>query len=105
MNTNRAAMPLLAIAALALTACSAGPTTIRLEDGSVAYRIDCGKSSEGLNFCFEKAGKSCGAEGYTVFDEQGQAVTTSAAASEERAPRVLAYNTSANSIIIRCGGT
>ena len=93
----------LTIPALALLAACAGPTTTTLADGTVAYRIDCGKSHEGLNFCFEKAGKSCGAEGYTVYDNQGQPITSSAAASSEQEPRVLAYNTAGNSILIKCG--
>ena len=103
MNKIKALKLGLAIPALALLAACAAPVTTTLPDGSVAYRIDCGGSNEGLNFCFEKAGKSCGAEGYTIYDSQGQAITSSATAAGERAPRVLAYDSSGNSILIKCG--
>ena len=89
--------------ALVLLAACAGPTTTTLADGSIAYRIDCGKSSQGMNYCFEKAGKSCGAEGYTIYDRQGQAISSSNAATSNDEPRTLAYDTAGNSILIRCG--
>jgi len=86
-----------------LGACAAGPTVVTLPDGSVAYRIDCGGSSVGLNYCFEQAGKSCGAEGYSIVSPDGRVLSTSEVASSDPESLTTAFSTDTNSIYIKCG--
>lgn len=89
--------------ACALSGCSSLPTTATLADGTVAYRIDCDGSRSGLNYCFEKAGKSCGAEGYTIVDQSGTRLSNSKVADGDMASLIKAYEMDKNSILIRCG--
>ena len=95
----------IAVCALSLLAACAsqGPATTTLPDGSLAYRIDCGQGSGGMNFCFEKAGKSCGADGYTIVRPDGTFVSSSRANESERAVRVRQNQADRNSILITCG--
>lgn len=86
-----------------LGACAANPSTVTLPDGSVAYRIDCGGSSVGLNYCFEQAGKSCGAEGYSIVSPDGRVLSTSEVASTDPESLTVAFSTDTNSILIKCG--
>ncbi len=87
---------------IALLSACATPLETTLADGSVAYRIDC-SSARGLNYCFEKAGKSCGAEGYSIVGRGGELISSSNAASSEQEARVLAYQSNRTSILVRCG--
>ena len=93
----------LNISGLALLAACATPTQTTLSDGTVAYRIDCDPSAAGMNYCFERAGKSCGAAGYTIVDEEGQMISRGDAADSATEGRVKAYVIDQNSILIKCG--
>lgn len=86
-----------------LAACAGNQETTTLPDGTIAYRIDCGQGSGGLNFCFEKAGKSCGAHGYTIVTPDGRVISSTAAVSSERATRVRENQADRNSILVTCG--
>ena len=91
-----------ALAGLLLAACS-GPSQVTLPDGSVAYRIDCGPSARDMNFCFEKAGKSCGAEGYRIVGNNGELLGNSEVAASDSVRVVKAWQADRNSIYISCG--
>lgn len=96
----------LALLALAFMAgCAGQPEVTTLADGSVAYRIDCGRNSGGLNFCFEKAGKSCGAEGFTIYDREGRVISEGSATSGDAqiVTNTPGSSSNKNSILIRCG--
>ena len=92
----------LSAGAVALLGACATPLETTLADSTVAYRIDC-SSARGLNYCFEKAGKSCGADGYSIVGRDGQLISSGNAASSEQEARVLAYQSNRTSILIRCG--
>ncbi len=92
-------LPLFAL----LAACGSQPSAITLPDGEIAYRIDCGQASGGMNFCFEQAGKSCGEHGYTIVRPDGTTVSSSAVAQGERATRVRENLADRNSILVTCG--
>ncbi len=85
-----------------LSACAA-PSVTMLDDGTVAYRIDCGGNPRGMNYCFEKAGKSCGAKGYSIVGQDGRVLATSDAAETDAEAVVRGFNTDRNSILIQCG--
>ena len=106
MSQIKAAQFGTAISFLALLAACATPTQTTLSDGTVAYRIDCDVTDRGLNYCFERAGKSCGAAGYTVVDQEGRVIVKSDAGDPDNAAVVRAYDTGQNtrSILVR-GGT
>lgn len=87
---------------LFLAAC-AGPTRTTLPDGTVALLIDCEGTAAGMNYCFERAGKSCGAEGYTIVDPTGQRLAGSDVADEDIVGLVRQFQTDQNSILVRCG--
>ena len=87
---------------LALLAACAGPSQTTLPDGSVAYRIDCDGSAAGMNYCFERAGKSCGAAGYVIVDEDGQTISDSTAADSDAGALVREYAAGQNSILVSC---
>lgn len=91
------------IGAAALLAACAGPAQTQLPDGSYAYRIDCGGSARGLNYCLEKAGKSCGAEGYTIVDEYGTTVSSSVDLDDDPQALFKDWEGDRNSMLIRCG--
>lgn len=85
-------------------ACASGPSQVTLPDGTLATRIDCGGSTVGLNYCFEQAGKSCGAEGYTVVDPAtGTVLSTSELAAADPDAFTVAFSTETKSIFIKCG--
>ena len=91
------------IATLMLLAGCAGPTVTRLADGSVVYRIGCEGTAEGLNYCFGKAGKSCGADGFTIVDENGETITTSDVTDSGNEALVRLWARDQNSILVKCG--
>ena len=94
----------LAASGLALlAACGSQPTTTTLPDGSTAIRIDCGSSSVGLNYCFEKAGKTCGAEGYSVIAPDGTVMATVDMSGTSAQELVTGFSTETTSILIKCG--
>lgn len=90
------------IAALALFAACAAPSQTLLPDGTVAYRIDCDGTAAGMNYCFERAGKSCGAAGYVIVDQDGRTLSQSAAADTDMDALVRIYESDQNSILFRC---
>ena len=93
----------LAVSLLALLgACGSTPSVVTLPDGSVATRIDCGGSAVGLNYCFEQAGKSCGAAGYSIVSPDGRVLSTSEVASTDPESLTVAFSTDTNSILIKC---
>ena len=92
---------LVAATATLLSAC-AGPAQTTLADGSVAYKIDCAANAAGMNYCFEKAGKSCGADGYLIVGRDGQILGKGEAAASENVKVVAAWQTDRNSIYIKC---
>ena len=102
-NVKRLGTILMASAVLSLAACASGPSTTTLADGTVAYRIDCGASAADMNFCFEKAGKSCGADGYNIVGRDGVLLGTSEVAASDSVKVVKAWQTDRNSIYITCG--
>lgn len=96
----------IAISFLALLAACAAPSqTTTLPDGTVAYRIDCDATAAGLNYCFERAGKTCGATGYAIVSQDGRLISTSDVADSDRIEQVSAFDTGQNedSILISCG--
>ena len=93
----------IALGVASLAACASGPSTTTLADGSVAYRIDCGASAADMNFCFEKAGKSCGADGYNIVGRDGVVLGTSEVAASDSVKVVKAWQSDRNSIYITCG--
>lgn len=103
MNRSNAAAIGLAIPALLLITACAGPSTTTLADGRTANRIDCSAGVGGLNFCFEKAGKSCGAEGYTIVGKDGEMISSSTATATEREARLQANQLNVNHIFVVCG--
>ncbi len=103
MNYIMTAKLTLFIPVLALLAACGAQTQTALPDGTMATRIDCSAQTGGLNFCFEKAGKSCGADGYTILARDGQAISSSNATETERIARIQSYQTDGNSILIKCG--
>ena len=102
--TNYKAMKLgLAISAAVLLAACAATDQTTLSDGTAALRIDCDGTAAGMNYCFERAGKSCGAEGYTIVDPSGRMLSGSDVADTDLESLVRAYETDNNSVLIRCG--
>ena len=94
----------LAASTLALLgACAPTPTVTNLPDGSAAYRIDCGGSSVGLNYCFEKAGKTCGAEGYSIVSPDGTVMATVDMSGTNAQELTTGFSTDTTSILIKCG--
>lgn len=104
-NQNKPVKFGLAISLLALLAACAAPSLTTLSDGTVAYRIDCDATAQGLNYCFERAGKTCGAAGYRVVGRDGRIIATSDVADSDRVAQVSAFDTGQNkdSILISCG--
>ena len=103
MNQLKISKRILTISVLAMLAACAGPAEITLSDGTLAYQIDCEGTAAGLNYCLERAGKSCGAAGYTIIDPQGRTVSRSDAVGSDMEALVTAYRTDRNSIYVRCG--
>lgn len=103
MTQNKAAQVSITVALMALLGACAAQTQATLSDGTVAYRIDCDGTTAGLNYCFEKAGKSCGADGYTIVDRNGRTISTSRAADADADSAVRKYEADKNSIFIKCG--
>ena len=76
---------------LALTlAGSATSKEIYLADGSKGYSISCDGNMQNFGSCLEKAGELCGARGYAVVNQQGDAIPFSAATGGYSANAVAA---------------
>ena len=94
----------LTVSALALlAACTAPGQTITVTDAAGAYRIDCDGDVGGLNYCFERAGKSCGAVGYTIVGVDGVVLADSDVANESMAAVTKLYQSDKKSVLVRCG--
>ena len=91
------------VGAVALSACATPPVQTRLPDGTLVYQIECDGTAAGLNYCFGKAGKSCGAEGFTIVDEAGNTLTDSEAANVGTDGAVSLWAGDYNSILVKCG--
>ena len=103
MKTSSNTLCIAATLACLMLAGCAGPTRATLPDGSYAYRIDCAGTARGLNYCLEKAGKSCGAEGFTIVTPEGRKVATSDAVSNDPQALFKDYAADRNGILIQCG--
>lgn len=93
----------LTISGLALLAACATPPQTTLSDGTVAFRIDCESRTGGLNYCFERAGKSCGAAGFSLVDPDGRMLSDSDVVDSNLEALARAYDADQNSVLIRCG--
>jgi hypothetical protein len=91
------------ISGLALLAACAAPAQTTLSDGTAAFRIDCEDRAGGLNYCFERAGKSCGSAGYTIVDTDGRTLSDSDVVDSELDALARAYEADQNSVLVRCG--
>ncbi len=104
MNKTNATRLLITIPALAmLAACGTTAQTTQLPDGSFAYIIPCGGNASALNYCFEKAGKSCGAEGYTLVGQDGEFLSGSEIAESDLEALTTSWQSDRNSILVKCG--
>lgn len=103
MHYIRVRQIFLTITLAVLLAACAGPSQVRLADGTMAYQIECDGTSAGMNYCFERAGKSCGAEGYSVVDQNGAIIASSAVASQDAEALVRAYSSVQNAMLVKCG--
>ena len=104
MRLQKPGLAGLAIAlALGIGACAATPDTATLSDGTVAFRVECDGATSGMNYCFERAGKSCGAEGYSIVDSNGRVVSSANATDSDLAPITKAWQEDQSSILVRCG--
>ena len=103
MTSTRSNARFSCIAAAIMFVGCAGPSQVTLPDGTVAYRIACDGTAAGMNYCFERAGKSCGAEGYTVVDRNGATISTSAASDRDAEDLVRSFSTDQNSMLVKCG--
>ena len=93
----------VAVSAVTMLAACAAPTQTTLDDGTTALLIDCGGTTRGMNYCFEKAGKSCGADGYSIVGQDGRIIATGDAADTDPAAVVRNFDAETNNILIKCG--
>lgn len=103
MNPIRAMRFGLTVSLLTLLAACAAPTQTTLSDGTEAYRIECDGTAAGLNYCFERAGKSCGAFGYRIVDQDGNTISEGDVGGSNAESLVREYATDQNSILVKCG--
>jgi hypothetical protein len=75
--------------ALTLAGCATSKE-IYLADGSKGYSISCDGNMQNFGSCLEKAGELCGARGYAVVNQQGDAIPFSAATGGYSANAVAA---------------
>jgi hypothetical protein len=90
------------VALAGLTGC-ATPDIVRLADGSLVYRIDCAGSASGLNYCYGRAGKTCGAEGFSVVDETGRVLSIGGGSTTTQDEQVMLHAADKNSLLVKCG--
>ncbi|MFK8052972.1 MAG: hypothetical protein AB8F65_08335 [Woeseiaceae bacterium] len=94
---------LAAVGCLVMLGACAAPVSTELSDGTFAYKIDCDGTARGLNYCLEKAGKSCGAKGYTLVSEAGERLSNSDAVSSDSQAFFKDYAGDRNRIYYQCG--
>ena len=102
MNKISATKLGLAASVFALFTACAAPGQTTLSDGSVAYQIECDGTAGGMNYCFERAGKSCGVAGYSIVDRNGQVLSATGVGDSDAEALARAYETDSNSILVRC---
>lgn len=93
----------LTISAFMLVAACAATTETARSDGTAAKLIECDVTPSGLNYCFERAGKSCGAAGYTIVNQDGQTMSKGDVAAADQASFVREYGSGQSGILIKCG--
>ena len=103
MNPIKLVRVALSLFTLTFLAACAAPTQTTLADGTVALLIDCEGTAAGMNYCFERAGKSCGAEGYSIVDPSGRVLSGSDVTDEDADSLARQFETDQNSILVRCG--
>lgn len=103
MNKSTTIKSGLTVCAFALLSACAAPVQTTLSDGTVANRIQCDGTTRGLNYCFERAGKTCGAAGYTIVDQNGRIIAKGAVADSNSEALVREYASDQNSILVKCG--
>ena len=87
------------ISSVLLLAACAGPAQTTLADGSVAYQLECDGSQTGLQRCLERAGKTCGAQGYLLVTQDGRAVSSAPADSQVL---TKVFEDDMNAILFKC---
>ena len=68
-------LALLFIMSVVLLSCAISDK-IHLSDGSEAYEIHCDGAAIGINVCFEKAMKLCGANGFKMLNNEGRFISS-----------------------------
>ena len=94
------AVSTIVLAAAALSGCATPEQTTTLEDGSMAFTIECDGTARGLNACLERAGRSCGATGYVLVDNTGRRVADSTSESGETL--IKDFSGDRNGIMFQC---
>lgn len=102
MNGIKTSLLLLFAASISLSGC-ATPTTTRLADGTLVYRINCDGGAGGLNYCFGRAGKTCGADGFTILDNDGTVIATSDVAGGDVETVVSLHSYDESTMLVKCG--
>ena len=103
MKKSKALRLGLAISATAMLAACAGSGQTVSPGSTLTLNIDCEGTARGLNYCLERAGKSCGAAGYTIVNSAGEMLSNSTIAASDMETLVKAYETDRNGVLVRCG--
>jgi len=86
---------------LQVSACATSKEVF-LSDGSKGYRISCDGIVLSAGDCLEKAGAICGARGYLVVDQQGEAVPLSTASASSGVLQGQSGMVISRSLFVRC---
>lgn len=70
-STRYSGVLIIAVIAIALSACAAVSTKTYAPDGGEAYSLKCGGLVRSWSSCLEKAGEICGSRGYEVILSAG----------------------------------
>lgn len=100
----RRSLFVLASSALFVLGGCAAPQLTTLEDGTVAYQIDCDGTARGLNYCLEKAGRTCAARGYVLYNKAGERVSLAGEAGSSGQATYKEFEGDRNRIIFQCEG-
>ncbi len=68
---KHALIVILVIASTSLVGCATSRETYTA-DGEIGHSINCSGEFLTWGVCFEKAGKLCGSQGYTVLEQNGE---------------------------------
>lgn len=77
---------------------------VYLADGSKGHNIGCGGAVQNFSACLQKAGEICGTGGYSIVNQQGDAVPVSIATANFNANRQAAsgaYAASSGNVVTR----